>query len=120
MKLPVLNFCLPLVFCLALSCGKKAEIQSTSPNGAANIQLLAEKPTFADPFKVNILIKSDSLSEKAGIEIFAGDLTDENVTFRWTDDQHCTLEIEQQDGIKRSFAIVVSNNNIGLRETSKE
>ncbi len=62
-------------------------------------------------------VKAYSFKEgKLAFEIYAKDLTDENVSFDWKDDTHCTIIFKQQDNTERKFELIASSEQLQLAE----
>lgn len=111
-----------LVFALLVtlvSCNGKtsATLQNTSPNGKAAITITANRSNVLDAFKTVITVKAYDFKEgKLQFEIAADDLNNENVKFRWIDDNNCVITIEERDKHVRSFQLIASETQVQLAE----
>lgn len=108
-----------IIIVLLSSCGGKTEavVNHTSPNGKVNITVTGKRSNTIEAFRTEIAVKAYELSEgKLIFEIYADDLSGENVKFAWTDDTHCTINIEQRDGATRNFALLATESSVQLAE----
>ena len=104
---------------ILVSCGGKTEtsLKKVSPNGKVNITVEAKRATAIESWKVDLKVKAYSFREgKLAFEIYAKDLTDENVSFDWKDDTHCTIIFKQQDNTERKFELIASAEQLQLAE----
>lgn len=104
---------------ILVSCGGKTEtsLKKVSPNGKVNITVEAKRATAIESWKVDLKVKAYSFREgKLSFEIYAKDLTDENVSFDWKDDTHCTIIFKQQDNTERKFELIASAEQLQLAE----
>ncbi len=104
---------------ILVSCGGKTEtsLKKVSPNGKVNITVEAKRATAIESWKVDLKVKAYSFKEgKLAFEIYAKDLTDENVSFDWKDDTHCTIIFKQQDNTERKFELIASAEQLQLAE----
>ncbi len=111
----VVSFCMFLL----VSCGGKTEtsLKKVSPNGKVNITIEAKRSSAIESWKVDLKVKAYSFKEgKLAFEIYAKDLTDENVSFDWKDDTHCTIIFKQQDNTERKFELIASSEQLQLAE----
>ena len=108
------NTCLLLFFVAVLtSCnGGKTEtaLYHTSPNGKVKINIEATRTTGIESWKTEMKVKAYNFEEgKLAFEIYAKDLTNENVTFTWKDDTHCIITFTQQDNTEVKFELIASS-----------
>jgi hypothetical protein len=108
-----------ILFCALSACNGKTEasISSTSQNGKVLVTISGKRSAALDPFKTEIVVKAYDFQEgKLQFEIMAGDLNQENVKFKWMDDNHCIIVIEETDKQVRSFQLIASQNQVQLAE----
>lgn len=101
------------------SCNGKtsAALENTSPNGKAVIKITASRSNVFDAFKTEMTVKAYDFKEgKLLMEITADDLNNENVKFRWLDDNNCIITIEERDKHVRSFQLIASDTQVQLAE----
>jgi hypothetical protein len=96
--------------------GENFDYVSTSPSGDATVTLKGTKNNFADPYMVNINIKGYGQNETVGREIYAGNLSTENVSVVWSDDHNCIITFLQQDDTKVKMAVTVGEEGLQLQE----
>jgi hypothetical protein len=106
-----------LFLSLLLSCESKntASVNSQSQDGNSKISVSGTK-NFGDPWQTTIKIKAYNQEQQVVTEIYASDLNDKNVLFNWTDNNHCSITINQQDDTHRTFVVQTSEDKISLRE----
>ena len=113
--LPIFIICLITL----ASCGGKTEtsLKNESPNGKVKIAIDAKRATSIESWKVELKVKAYDFKEgKLEFEIYAKDLTSENVSFDWTDVTHCTITFKQQDNTERKFQLIASSEQLELAE----
>ncbi len=94
-----------------------AAIESKSANGKVSVKISASRSNLLDPFKTEIAVKAYEFKEgKLLMEIMADDLNNENVKFRWLDDNNCLITIEERDKHVRSFQLIASDTQVQLAE----
>jgi hypothetical protein len=100
-----------------LSCNSKntAMVSSQSPDANAKIVVSGTK-NFGDPWQTTIKINGYKQEHQVVTEIYATDLNDKNVLFNWSDNNHCSITIQQQDDTQRRFAVEVTEEKISLKE----
>lgn len=89
------------------SCESKTkQMKSLSPDGKAEIILHGNKSSM-EPWKLQIELKHDGKSTKMGeVEMYAGEISNENVLFIWNNDRQCTLKLVEQDDVTREIPVV--------------
>lgn len=109
-----------IIFLATLSsCNGKtsAALENTSPNGKAVIKITASRSNVFDAFKTEMTVKAYDFKEgKLLMEITADDLNNENVKFRWLDDNNCIITIEERDKHVRTFQLIASETQVQLAE----
>jgi hypothetical protein len=90
------------------SCESKIqELRSKSPDGTLEVIVKGNK-TGIDPWKLDILqVKNGKPSSTIGsvAEFHAGDLTNENIIFKWAENQTCMIKLIEQDGVAREISV---------------
>lgn len=72
---------------------------------------------FSMLLKLKCRVKAYDFKEgKLIFEIVADDLNNENVQFKWTDDNNCIITIEERDKHVRSFQLIASDSQVQLAE----
>jgi hypothetical protein len=102
-----------------LSCGGKTvtSLHKESPNGKVKIHIEANRTTAIESWKVVMRVKAYNFKEGSlKFEIFAKDLTDENVSFIWQDDHNCEIIFKQQDDSERKFHLIASQEQLQMGE----
>lgn len=112
---------IPILICLIalVSCGGKTETSLTkvSPNGKVTIKIEAKRAAAVESWKVDMKVKAYDFKEgKLSFEIYAKDLTDENVSFDWKDETHCTILFKEQDNTERKFELIASQEQLQMGE----
>jgi len=120
MKFTIYSLLLILFASLASCSGKtEATIENTSPNGKAHITITGKRASIADGFKVDMKVKAYDFKEGLlSFEIYADDLTAENVRFDWVDDNNCDITFDQIDNTQRSFHLIASPSQVQMAETN--
>ena len=100
------------------SCGptKTQEIVFESADKSNLIKVSGKRTTSLDPFQANIVISGFEQSDTLVTEIYAKDLTKENVLIVWPDNNSCALTFVQQDDSKRTLNIRFSQEGNSLNE----
>jgi hypothetical protein len=107
---------------LLLACGgvnKTKEVISESSDKANQIKISGSRGTSLDPFQTSIIINGYDQSDTLMTEIYARDLTKENVLFTWSDNSKCRLTFVQQDDSKRVMDVMFKEDGNLLREVSQ-
>jgi len=90
------------IFCLVLfvvSCESKSVLlTNASPDQNTVITVHGEKNFTMDPWEVTFKIKNKKVDDTSTIEYYNDELTEEQISFNWTDNQHCDIELKEQDG----------------------
>lgn len=114
-----LIYAISFLMLILASCEGKTEaaLSKASPNGKVKITIEAKRISTIEPWKVDMKVKAYDFKEgKLSFEIYAKDLSDENVTFDWKDDTHCTIIFEEQDNTKRKFELIASPEQLQMAE----
>ncbi len=121
MKTTSIFLCLVVLTGFLFSCGstKTEQLNSESPDKSNVIKVSGTRSIGLDPFQASIIIKGFEQSDTLVTEIYARDLTKENVTFNWADNTSCVLTFIQQDDSKRVLDIRFSEDGNSLREISQ-
>lgn len=101
------------------SCNGKtsANLESASANGKVKVKIEAHRGNVFDAFKTEMSVKAYDFKEgKLIFEIVADDLNNENVQFKWTEDNNCIITIEERDKHVRSFQLIASDSQVQLAE----
>ncbi|HWB63454.1 MAG TPA: hypothetical protein VG603_08090, partial [Chitinophagales bacterium] len=86
-------------------------------NQKVHITITGTRPTAVDAWKVLIAVKAYDFKEgRLQFEIYADDLTEQNVKFDWKDDRHCLITITQREGKPRSFQLIADSQQVQLGE----
>ena len=94
-----------------------ALVENTSANGKVKVKISAIRGSTLDPFKTEIAVKAYDFKEgKLLLEVIASDLNNENVKFKWKDDNNCVITIEENDKHLRSFQLIASETQVQLAE----
>ncbi len=104
------------------SCGstQTQELVSQSSDKSGQIKVSGARSSSFDPFKTNIIIIGYNQSDTLMTEIYAKDLTNENVTFNWSDNSSCVLTFTQQDNSQRIMDVKFAETGNSLRELNKQ
>lgn len=106
-----------LLFCLACSKKESEKITIVSPDRSVEVNIKGTKASFADPFITDIEIKAFGNSETVSTEVYAEELSQENIEYEWRSNKNLRLSFHQQDDTQRSFLIHVDETGISLKET---
>ena len=104
---------------LLSSCNGKttANVVNTSPNQKVITNVSATRSTSVDPWKVVLKVKAYTFKEgKLEFEIYANDITDQNVKFNWQDDKNCIITFEQREDKPRTFQLIADGGQLQLGE----
>lgn len=104
---------------LLLACGGKTNttLQHISPNGKVKVNIEGKRTSSVEAWKVDMNVKAYGFEEgKLSFEIYADDISDENVSFEWEDEFHCKIIIRQSDGEERTFQLIASPKQLQLAE----
>jgi len=97
-----------LLFSVAIMTGcesRTQQLKSQSPDGKAEIIINGNKDGM-DPWQLSLELIKEGKSTPAGqIQMYAGELTNENVIFTWETNKKCNLKLIEQDGATREFPI---------------
>jgi len=110
--------CVSVMFVL-YGCSGKTEtaLEHKAPNGKVVINITAKRTTSVESWKVDMNVKAyDFKPGKLSFEIYAADLTTENVKFDWVDDKHCHISFTQQDNTVRKFELIASAEQLQMAE----
>ncbi len=93
-------------------------INNKSPEGHTTITINASKVTSMDPWNIDMQVEAyDFKKGSLKFELMAGDLKqDDNVFFKWEDENHCLITFVQRDGDKRNFQLIASPQNVQMAE----
>jgi hypothetical protein len=106
-----------LLFLAACNGKTSALLEETHDNGKVKITVKGERLTSVEPWKVNLTVKAYNFKEGSLIfEIYAEDLNAETVSFNWLDETNCQIIFTQQDGVKRTFHLIASPNQMQMAE----
>jgi predicted metalloprotease len=100
------------------SCGENTtkELVSGSPDKINLVKVSGKRVMSVDPFQTSIIINGFDQSDTLMTEIYARNLTAENVLFDWKETNQCILTFIQQDDTKRTMVITYSTEGNSLRE----
>jgi hypothetical protein len=101
---------------MMVSCNGKtaAKLENTSPNQKVHTTVTGTRSSSVDPWKVVIDVKAfDFQKGQLKFEIYADDLTDQNVQFSWKDDETCLITFTERDD-KRVFQLLANANQVQL------
>ena len=103
------SFFLLSILLTLVSCSKEQSpvISSTSENGNMSITVQGERYFSTDPYKVSVAATTDSKVFAVEVEVMADELSNENVSFEWQDNETCFVYITQRDGSVRTVPISV-------------
>jgi hypothetical protein len=104
--------CIVLFF---MSCGSKTALQFESPDKTRKIELSGSKASALDSWILTLTATSNTHSKSWPIEIYQGDLNNNNVQSEWTSDV-CILTIKSQDDHVHHFKIQFDASDISLSE----
>ena len=108
-----------ILLLLLNSCNDKKTslVTNISPNKQVTTKVTANRFSSVDPWKIEIRVKAYDFKEGyLALEIYADDITDQNVKFDWKDDKNCLITIEQRDGEPRKFQLLTNANQVQLGE----
>lgn len=97
---PIILLCLLLTGCEA----KKAELRNESPDGKTQITVFGNK-TFMEPWDLTIEIKAGDKSNKLETQLYADEITQENIIFSWQDNSTCVITLIAQDDSQRTIEL---------------
>ncbi|MCS6822872.1 MAG: hypothetical protein NZ529_01155 [Cytophagaceae bacterium] len=115
----IYNFILYTLATLILfSCGstKVDDIVSESPDKKGKIKISASRSNSLDPFDVTINLSGYGQDRSITMQIFASNLSPENVLFDWKNNTDCVVTFIQQDDTKRVLYIRIDENGLKLNE----
>jgi hypothetical protein len=120
MKKLTIYFLYTLCTIFMISCGanKTQELISESSDKSNNIKISGSRQTSMDPFQTSITYTGYGQTKTVVTEVFAGDLTKENVLFSWSDNNNCSLTFIQQDDTKRTMNINFDSSGNSLTPTN--
>ncbi|MCW5908338.1 MAG: hypothetical protein KIS94_10785 [Chitinophagales bacterium] len=109
-----------LLFISALTgCGGKtsALLEKEFKEGKVKLTVSGNRSTSVEAWRVDLSVKAYNFKEgKLSFEIYAADLNDETVSFLWEDDNNCKITFIQRDGVKRTFHLIASPEQLQLAE----
>jgi len=100
-------------------CSGKTEtaLEHKAPNGKVVINIIAKRTTTVESWKVDMNVKAYEFKPgKLSFEIYAKDLTEENVKFNWVDEKHCHITFTQQDNTERKFELIATSEQLQMAE----
>ena len=84
-------------------------ITSQSQDGEMVITVQGKRSTSLDPFHVDVVVEIHDKKIESFIEVYADEITKENVHFNWSDNRHCVVSIDQRDDTQASIPISVED-----------
>lgn len=113
------SFPVILLLLVLAACNGKTDalLEHTHADGKVKVTVKGERLTSVEPWKVNLTVKAYNFKEGSLIfEIYADDLNNETVSFTWADDTHCDIVFTQRDGVKRTFRLIASPEQMQMAE----
>lgn len=118
-----MRIALSLFLILLLSSCKQpldATLTKKSPDGKTLVTIVGKKEMAMDAFHTTLTVKSGDIPEGSLIfDIYANNLTDENVKFDWQDSQHALITFTQSDNEQRSFSLLADDTHVLVEEVKK-
>lgn len=111
-----------VILLLVTSCKQplNATLTKKSPDGKTQVTITGKKEMAMDAFHTTLTVKSGDIPEGSLIfEIYANNLTDENVKFDWQDNQHATITFTQSDNELRHFSLLADDTHVLVEEIKK-
>ncbi|HSY62905.1 MAG TPA: hypothetical protein VK796_13565 [Cytophaga sp.] len=92
------------------SCTKEtiAPIESFSADKKMQITLTASRTNTLDPWMVEIELAYDGNKNKVFQEFYANEVSKNNVSFEWTSNRTCLIQLTQRDGVIINVPIEVN------------
>jgi hypothetical protein len=92
------------------SCTKEAiaPIESFSADQKMQITLTASRTNTLDPWMVEIELTYDGNKNKVFQEFYADEVSKNNVSFQWTSNRTCLIQLTQRDGVIINVPIEVN------------
>jgi|JI9StandDraft_1071089.scaffolds.fasta_scaffold78123_1 hypothetical protein len=116
-KLPFLALSCFVLFLVSCGNSSKITLLKTSPDKQIKITILAERDLSLEPWKVKLSVQAYDFKEGSlAFQIYATDITDENVKLEWQDKYHCLITFEESDKKLRKFQLRASENQVILGE----
>lgn len=107
-----ITFILSLAIIALLSSCKSEEsepITSQSQDGEMIITVQGKRSTSLDPFHVEVIVDIHDKKIESFIEVYADEITKENVHFNWSDNRHCVVSFDQRDNTQVSVPISIED-----------
>lgn len=93
-----------LSICLGCSSETK-ELRSKSPDKSAEIIIDGTK-AFLGPWDLTITKVKKGKTDQVSMEMYADDITPENIRFIWNDNNTCTLSFTERDNTIRNLEVI--------------
>ena len=82
---------------------KTERVTSTNATGTLKIDVFGKRNNSVDAFKaytevIRLLPEGNDTIKGAFTEVYASDLTSENVRFDWSSEERCVISLEHRDG----------------------
>ena len=86
-----------LLFPLFIACQQRdmAAITSTSPTGTITIEVAAHQASLLDPWRATIKASSQGKEYEVFQEVYADELNEKNVSFKWVSNIKCLVQFQQ-------------------------
>jgi hypothetical protein len=90
---------------------KREGINSKSPDGNITLSVAAIRQSSLDPWKTTLKAEGSSLKGEITFELYAGDVSYENISFGWDKEGNCLITFTQQDDTKRIFEFAPNSSS---------
>jgi hypothetical protein len=89
-------------------------LRSESPNGLNAIELKATK-VIAEPMQVSVEYIGGGKRTAQKVQLYAGSISEENVSFLWATEDDCSITFIEQDGTKKGLLVAQTNGVVGYQ-----
>ena len=106
-KTTLILFALIGLFLCSCTSEVSEPIQSESQDGDMKITVQGNRSSSFDPFHVDVMVDIHDKKIESFIEVYADNITSENVTFNWSDNRHCVVSFTQRDNTNVSIPVSI-------------